>query len=64
MDASAGNLRGARAEGALSLAVSPRLIAISVGAAAIGLTAFGVEDVSSWLVVVAVAAGWSSAWSP
>jgi hypothetical protein len=64
MGASAESLPGPYAERLLALAVSPHLIVAALVAAAATLTATAPSDLALWLVLVAGAAGWSSAWSP
>lgn len=61
MEASATCSRGDRL---LGLAISPYLIVATVLVAAGGLAVAGALDLRLWLVLVAAAAGWSSAWSP
>lgn len=48
----------------LSLSISPYMIVATLGLAAIGVAATGSSDLRVWLVLIASAAGWSSAWSP
>lgn len=64
MEASAQRLSGSRAEHLFELAVSPYLIATAIVVGTAGVAAIDATDSRLWLVLVAAAAGWSSAWSP
>lgn len=63
-EASTRSALGSRAERLLGLAISPYLIATASAVAAGGVAATRPGDLPLWLVLVAGAAGWSSAWSP
>lgn len=64
MEAFAEDLAGSRRDRLLGLAVSPYLITTAMMVAALVLATKEGRDLPLWLVLVAVAAGWSAAWSP
>jgi hypothetical protein len=64
IEASTQSALGSRAERLLALAVSPHLITAAIVAGAAAVAVFDAQDLAPWLIVVAAAAGWSSAWSP
>jgi hypothetical protein len=64
IEASPHHLPGPRAERLLGLAISPHLIAAAAIVGAVGVCLINARELPLWLVLVAAAAGWSSAWSP
>lgn len=48
----------------LRLAVDPATIAAFAAVGSVALVAAQVRQVTPWVALVAVVAGWSSAWSP
>jgi hypothetical protein len=64
MEASAEQGPASRVDRLLGLAISPHLIVSVVLLTAAGIVAVAGRDLTLWVGVLAVAAGWSSAWSP
>ena len=64
MEASARRLPGSCVDHLFGLTISPYVIAAAMVVGAVGVAAIDARDLPLWLVVVAGAAGWSSAWSP
>lgn len=53
-----------RAEWVLGLAINPYLISSAIAVAGVSVAATHPGDLPLWLILIAAAAGWSSAWSP
>lgn len=64
MEASAQRSPTSRSQRLLALAISPYVIATVIVVGGAGVAASNARDLALWLVLVAGAAGWSSAWSP
>lgn len=64
MEAAVGATSGSKRARVVGLAISPYLIVANMALAVAGLATFAAHKTLLWLGLVAVAGGWSSAWSP